>query len=112
MMYVAHKQNKSCYGPFSRPERPPGWVSSDENKWLEYLRFHCFTYSLWQTIWDTLGATMWESVLPHWRSNMESILLHYLHVQPECIEDMDTPDTKQAAVGREEVPTYNEDIWY
>lgn len=90
IMYVAQKQNVAWYGPFSQPERPTGWIRTDEAKWLEYIRFHCFSYSLWTLIWEYIGTPQWGSILPYWHIHMEQILLHYIKVMPECIEDMET----------------------
>lgn len=117
VMYLAHKQNTHWYGPHSRPIRPQGWTSTDESKWMEYLRFNCFTFALWQSMWDILGTTMWESVLPNWRNNMEIILLHYLVANPDCIEDMDSLEAKQVGQTGGGVTTDDsvadvEDVWY
>ena len=81
----------------------------EEAKWSEYIRFNCFSYALWQMIWDSIGPTMWESILPHWRLHIENIILHYIQVQPECIEDMETTDGHgQQAVA---VDPEGEDVW-
>ncbi len=113
-MFNASKQNVGWYGPNSDPPRPEGWSDTNEYEWKDLLRSMYFTYSFFENLWDQIGEGQWEKTLPHWRTSIEHIVLHYIALKPEMLET-DVPSSfKQEAAAVPNMDThdvYEDDFW-
>jgi hypothetical protein len=89
--YTAHKQNTVWTGPLSSPIRPVGWTHAHEVEWDNYISMYVFTYEVWAGFWSGIPEAMWESRVPSWRDQIQSVVFHYVQVDPRkiesCVED-------------------------
>jgi hypothetical protein len=88
--YIAHKRNVEWRGPLSKPYRPPGWTQQQELEWQEYLTHEFFSSEFWIHFWSHIPEAFWESKVPNWRNHIQWVLLHYINVQSDKMDDDDS----------------------
>lgn len=86
-MFLAKKKNTIWQGPLSEMPRPEGWASSNEIEWLDILKSNHLGYDFFDGIWSRIEKTIWENIVPEWRTSFEIIALHYIAVKQDLLVD-------------------------
>ncbi len=87
VMYEAKKLNKDWRGPLTEVPRPEGWLDKHEAEWREILHLNYFTSDFFDSIWSRVEEGLWEAFIPNWRNSFEYIVIHYIAVQTDLLED-------------------------
>jgi hypothetical protein len=87
MIYQAKKLGKYWHGPLTEVPRPDGWTDKHETEWKELLHINYFTSNFFDSIWSCLEEGLWEAFIPNWRNFFEYIVIHYIAVKTNLLED-------------------------
>jgi hypothetical protein len=87
VMYEAKKRDIGWRGPLGERPRPEWWTSKHEAEWMDNLTTNYLNYEFFEPIWGRVEEGLWEAVLPDWRSTFELIVVKYVAVRLDLIED-------------------------
>lgn len=87
IMYEAKKRDIDWRGPLTDALRPDGWTAKHEAEWREILTYRYFNSEFFESIWRFVEQGLWESYLSDWRLSFEHIVIHYIAIRHNLMEN-------------------------
>ncbi len=86
-MYEAKKRDMQWIGPLSEKPRPEWWNAKYEFEWKDNLTINYLNSDFFESIWKQIEEGLWEAILPNWRTSFEHIVIQYVSVRPDLIDN-------------------------